>query len=136
MNELIARFFKKLLRANERLAQKNEQFAHLLFYHEQPVWIDHGCSFVMSDLSDSLTGAHFWWATWVIFSQSLICPERSELIAHSCSFKWAILSKWAMSQWVKSQPCKLMTFYRANCLSYCQVSPPMEHIQGGQWWTR
>ena len=32
--------------------------AHLLIYHERPERIAHGCSFVMSNLSDSLTVAH------------------------------------------------------------------------------
>ena len=57
----------------------------------------------MSDLSDSLTGAHLSWATWVIRSQSLISPETSEQIAHSFSFKWAILSKLANEQLAKEQ---------------------------------
>ena len=34
------------------------------------------CSFVLSFLSESLTFAHMSWATWVICSQSLICPEQ------------------------------------------------------------
>ena len=34
------------------------------------------CSFVLSFLSESLTFAHMSWATWVIRSQSLICPEQ------------------------------------------------------------
>ena len=40
----------------------------------------------MNDLNDSLTVALLTWATWAIRSQSLICPERSELIAHCRSF--------------------------------------------------
>ena len=48
--------------------------------------IAHGHSFVLSDLSDSLTVAHFLWATWAICSRSLICRERSDQIAHSRSF--------------------------------------------------
>ena len=32
--------------------------AHLLIYHERPERIAHGCSFVMSNLSDSLMVAH------------------------------------------------------------------------------
>ena len=40
----------------------------------------------MSDLSESLTVAHLSWATWAIRSQSLICFEKSEGIAHSRSF--------------------------------------------------
>ena len=40
----------------------------------------------MSNLSDSLMVARLTWATWAICSQSLICPEGSEQIAHSHSF--------------------------------------------------
>ena len=40
-----------------------------------------------------LTVALLSWATWAIRSQLLICPERSERIAHCCSLKWAILSE-------------------------------------------
>ena len=45
-------------RANERLAQKNKQFAPSLIYHERPERIAYSGSFVMSNLSDSLTVAH------------------------------------------------------------------------------
>ena len=53
--------------------------AHLLYYHERPEQIAHGCSFVMSDLSDSLTVA--------------LCLERPERFAHSCSFVLSDLSE-------------------------------------------
>ena len=49
-----------------------------LFCHERPERFSHCRSFVMRNLSDSLTVAHLSWAIWVIHSQSLICPERSE----------------------------------------------------------
>ena len=49
-----------------------ERIARSLIYHEQPERIAHGCSFVLSDLSDSLKVAHFLWATWAICSRSLI----------------------------------------------------------------
>ena len=45
-------------RANERFAQKNKCFAHLLIYHELPERIAHGRFFDMRDLSDSLAVAH------------------------------------------------------------------------------
>ena len=60
-------------RANEGFAKKNP--SALLIR-----------SFIISDLSESLTVALFSWATRVICSQSLICPEKSERIAHSRSF--------------------------------------------------
>ena len=47
----------------------------------------------MSDLSDLLTVTLLIWAFWVICSQSLICPERSERIAHSRSFDLSDLSE-------------------------------------------
>ena len=61
-------------------------------------------SFLVSDLSDSLTVAHLSWATWAICSQSLICLQRSEQIAHSLSFDLSEMSKEAMSEWANSQP--------------------------------
>ena len=69
------------------------------------------CSFIMSDLSESLTTALLTWATWAIRSQSLFYPEQSEQIAHSRSFdlsglsKWANeqMSEWAMNEWAMSE---------------------------------
>ena len=69
------------------------------------------CSFTMSNLSKSLTGALLSWATWAICSQLLICHERPEQFPHSCSFVLSDLSKslkvthyneqfWANEQWV------------------------------------
>ena len=54
--------------ANERFAHKNEQFAYSLIFGELPEWIAHGRSFLVSDLSDSLT--------------SLIFIEQLEWFAH------------------------------------------------------
>ena len=73
--------------------QKTERFAVLswatwanrslwLFCHEQPERFTHGCSFVMSDLSNLLTVAHFSWTIWAIHSQSLICPQWSEQMSN------------------------------------------------------
>ena len=78
--------------------KNNKRFAHSLFYHKRPERIAQGRSFAMSDLSNLLMVAHLSWAIWAIRSQSLICPERSEQIAHSRSLKWAILNKWANTQ--------------------------------------
>ena len=73
-NMILFNFFCKLLvfvskRAIERIAQKNERFAHFLFNHEQPEQslfrheqperFAHNCSFVMSNLSNFLTVPHF-----------------------------------------------------------------------------
>ena len=38
--------------------ERPERFAHLLFYHEQPEQFAYSHSFVLSDLSDSLTVDH------------------------------------------------------------------------------
>ena len=57
-------------RANERFAKKNKWFAQSL-------------SFVLSDLSESLTVAHLIWAIWA--------NEQ--------------MSEWAMIKWENSQPC-------------------------------
>ena len=54
------RLFFVSKRANEWFAQKNERFAHLIIYHEQPERIAHSCSW--SDLSELLTVAHLIWA--------------------------------------------------------------------------
>ena len=75
--------------ANERFAQKNERFAHLLLFGEQPEWLAHGRSFLVSNLSESLMVphfgerperfahiAHFWWATWAIRSHR--SPKKRE----------------------------------------------------------
>ena len=72
-----------------------ERIGHSLIYHERPEPIAHGRSFVMSDLSDSLKVYRLIWATWAIRSQSLICLERSERIAHIHWFDLSEMSKWA-----------------------------------------
>ena len=86
-----------------------------LIFGERPERFAHGHLFLVSDLSESLMVAHFWWATWVICSRSLICLERPVHFAHSRSFVLSDLSesltvahliwaKWAMSEWANSQP--------------------------------
>ena len=46
-------------------------------------------SYLVSDLSDSLTIDHFLWATWGNRSWSLIFGERLERFAHIAHFWWA-----------------------------------------------
>ena len=88
--------------ANKRFAQKNEQVSDFLNKNEQfahlswATWANP--SFVMSDLSHSLTVPHLSWATWAIRSQSLNCLERSEPIPYSRSFDLSEMRKWAMSE--------------------------------------
>ena len=66
-------FFSK--REHERFAQKTERFAHLswatwanrshsLICHERPERFAYSRSFVLSDLSESLTFTNLSWATW------------------------------------------------------------------------
>ena len=69
-----------------------ERIALSLIYSEQPEQIAHGRSFVLSDLRDSLTVAHFLWATWVIAhyrSFVLSNLSKSITVAHLIWAKWA-----------------------------------------------
>ena len=50
-------------------------------------------SFIMSDLSKSLTVAHLSWATWAIRSRSLFWYEQPEQFAYSRSFVLSDLSE-------------------------------------------
>ena len=71
-----------------------------LIFGEQPERIAHGRSFVLSNLSNSLADAHFLWA---IPSRLLICLERSKRIAHSRSFDLSKMSKWVNERWVNER---------------------------------
>ena len=57
------------------------------------------CSFIMSDLSESLTVAHLSWAIWANRTQLLIWSEGSE----------------QMSKWANSQPCAFHTVADLTC---------------------
>ena len=81
----------------------------------------HGRSFVMSNLSASLTIAFFIWATWVLCSQSLICLQRSEQIAHSRSFDLSKMSKWANDQMSDEQKSKFPALISSGLRIYCMV---------------
>ena len=50
-------------------------------------------SFIMSDLSESLTVTHLSWVTWVICSWSLFWHEQPEWFAHRRSFVLSDLSE-------------------------------------------
>ena len=85
-NSLIG-FLSKLLDFCKKMSKwaipsKNEQFAHLLIFGEGPERFAHGHSFLVSNLSESLMVAHFWWATWANHSWSLIFGEQPEQFAH------------------------------------------------------
>ena len=64
---------------NEQMSdslKKNERFTHLLIFGERPERFAHDRSFPLSDLSESLMVAHFWWVTWAI------CSHRSFLVSN------------------------------------------------------
>ena len=68
------------------------------------------CSFLVSDLSDLLMVAHFWWATWVNRAWSLIFSERPERFAHSRSFVMSNLSDSLTSLFIKEGMSELLIF--------------------------
>ena len=89
---------------------KNEQFSHLLFFGEQPEQIAHGRSFVMSNLSDSLTSlltkreiANFfrktykklyknvqkiWFYSYLLSESLVFCEQKSEWAICSQKTEW------------------------------------------------
>ena len=131
------------------ICSKSEWFTHSLIYGERPEGFSHHRSFLLSNMSETLTVAHLSWATWAIRSlrsegisktlkklyktykiclseplifcerkrkcaicskqpsDSLICIEQSEGIAHICSFVMSDLSglltvahsSWARANW-------------------------------------
>ena len=89
-------------RANKRFAPKNELFAHFLFYHERLEWIAQGCSSVMSNLSDSLTGCKF------VMSNSLTVAHLSLAIWANRSQLLIKMSNEGLSKFpsMPPTPCK------------------------------
>ena len=83
----------------------------------------------MSDLSDSLTVAHLSWATWGIRSQSLICLERSERIAHSRSFDLSEMSEWANERWANERIPSPAVIDLNHCSLLIRCLPPST-----RWW--
>ena len=85
-NEWIAQFLniKNLYKTYQKIkfrlffAKIFERIAYSLIYNEQPERITHGCSFVLSNLSESLTVAHLIWAKWMSerMSDELMSDER------------------------------------------------------------
>ena len=64
VSERIAHFFAK----NEQMSDSLKKMSDLRL-----------CSFFVSDLSDSLIAAHFWWSTWVIRSHhSFLVSDLSD----------------------------------------------------------
>ena len=76
-NERIAHFLNKKKRYKNNL---------LDFFSRNVLSESLICSFIMSELSESLTVADLSWATWVICSRSLICLEQPERFAHGRLF--------------------------------------------------
>ena len=78
-------------RANEQFTQK---ISNLLIFHERPERISHSRSFVMSELSESLTVTDLSWVIWVNRSQSLIWSERYEHMSDERMSKFQTLAFW------------------------------------------
>ena len=60
-------------------------------------------SFLVRDLSDSLTIAHFLWAMWANCSWLLIFGERPERFGHIAQSKWVIVSE-SLTSLTKNEP--------------------------------
>ena len=96
----------------------------------QPERFAHGRSFPLSNLSNLLTVAHLSWAIWANRSQPLIWLEQNER-----------MSKWALSEWANSQPCKIAIFsYISRIVQKIQFySCYKQHfslyITENSWWT-
>ena len=65
-----------------------------LFCPEHPERFSHGCSFVMSNLSTSLTVAHLSWAIWVNGSQLLIKISNFEQMSNERMSKFPTLQNY------------------------------------------
>ena len=97
-------------------------------------------SFFVSDLSDSLTIAHFLWAKFFLrIAHSLISSERPEWFAHSRSFvlsdlsesltvAYLIWAKWANEQWANSQPCQTVVGSQFQNFIFLQL--PLSLVSG------
>ena len=73
--------------------RKKELFAHSFFCHEQPERIAHYHSFVKSDVSNSLTVALLFSATWVIHSH---CSYKKEQM---CEVRQEWYDNWSEKGW-------------------------------------
>ena len=62
-----------------------------LIFGEQPERFAHDRSFPLSNLSESLMVAHFWWATWAI------CSHRSFLVSDLSDLLTSLIKKEGMS---------------------------------------
>ena len=93
-------------RANEQIACFFERIAHSLIYHERLEKIAHGRSFVLSNLSDSLTVTHLSWAILGNRSQSLIWFEQNERMSEFPALQKTsdllrkLMSKFPTLQWI------------------------------------
>ena len=73
-----------------------------LVCHEWPKQFTHGCSFDMSDLSDSLTVAHLSWVIWANRSQWLIWFERNEQMSDEWMSEFPALHSTAYRRRIKT----------------------------------
>ena len=89
------------------LLEKVSDLLRSLIFGERLERIPHGSSFLVSDLSETLTVAQFWWASWAIRSHlseqiaQIAHPIwANEQTAHVFGKKWVICSEnwWPISQ--------------------------------------
>ena len=111
-------------------AQKNKRLAHLLIFGERPERFTLGRSFLVSNLSESLTSLFFWWATWAICSHC--SPKKREWA--NCSF-FKLKKPWAIWEYHSQS---LIWFERNEQMSDEQMSDErMSEFQalraGGRW---
>ena len=82
------------------ICSKNGRFDHSLIFGEQPERFAHPSSFMMSHLSESLTLAYFWRATWTI------CSHRSILVSDLSDLLKSLYKK---REWANWSFCKKLT---------------------------
>ena len=127
LSDLLTLLIKK--RGNERLAvfyedkkitKKSKTYQNYDF--SQFFWANHSCFFVSERANERFdqkkrsicSFAHLSWTTWANRLQWLICYERSEQSAHSCSFVLSNMNKsltvahliwaiWVNERWVNEQ---------------------------------
>ena len=89
------------------------------FWYERPEQFAHSHSFVLSDLSESLTVPYLIWAKWANMRWA------NEQMSDEQMSKWA-MSKWANEQWAMSdwanEPWANERIFIQSCLFYYSIS--------------
>ena len=86
--------------ANPSFDTKN--VSNSLIFCERPEQFAHNCSFLVSNLSELLTGFYFWWATWVI------CSLTGTLLSIAT---WAIHSHRSLKKREWANHCFFKTYH-------------------------